>query len=758
MREFPQEALLSSVMARNELKSGQIDALAARLAAFHASAASAPPSSAYGRPEGVLQVALDNFAALVPLAGANRTALRALERWTREEHAARAGAFAQRHAGGAIRECHGDLHLANVALIGGEPTMFDCIEFNDAMRWIDPMSEVAFTAMDLEHRGRADLAHRFVSAYLEHTGDYAGCAVLRFYRVYRAMVRAKVAGLRAAQLPSGDARAQAMSEVRAYVELASRCVEPHERCLVVMHGPSGCGKSTLAQFVVERTGAIRIRTDVERKRLAGLPAGARTSSAFGSGLYGDDMSRRTYEHALRCARDVLDGGFVALVDGAFLRKWQRDAASAEAATKRAAFLIVDCIAARETLQARVAARAAAGTDASEATLDVLAHQLESEEPLAVQELPQAIACRTDGPMVTLFSAGAWREVIERVRRPAPAPRHAVAQAQDDTTFADRLVFLSRPGAHVRSATVETIETPASWVFLTERDAYKLRKPLHDAHTDLRSLQARERNGIEQLAANRRFGTDVHLGLAALKRRADGRMRLDGEGETVDWLVRMRRLQTERMLDRLLPASRLDARDFEPLMRLLVGVYRRDGTAFTEDDYRRRLMDGICAQENALLRPESGSPRALVRQVADRQRAFAQHTGHLLDRVRAFRIVEGHGDLVPGHVCLEHEPRVIGAPECARGSRICDAADELALLALECERLGAPEARHAIFEAYERVSGDRPPPALIEFYESMRACRRAILAAPQAARYLDLALEHVTRCTAARYPRSPASRD
>ena len=230
-----------------------------------------------------------------------------------------------------MREGHGDLHLNNIAVIDGEVTVFDCIEFNDELRWIDVMSEVAFTTMDLADRGRPDLAHRFVNAYLELTGDYAGLAVLPFYLVYRAMVRAKIACLRSGQLPAGDERAALVAEYRGYVDLATHYARPPRPAILVTHGLSGSGKTTLTQGLLEAIGAIRIRTDVERKRLHGLDAQARSGSGLDEGLYTADATERTYRRALELAEGVAAAGGVAIVDGTFLKRWQRDLFRARAA-------------------------------------------------------------------------------------------------------------------------------------------------------------------------------------------------------------------------------------------------------------------------------------------------------------------------------------------------------------------------------------------------------------------------------------------
>ncbi|MGH8802162.1 MAG: AAA family ATPase [Casimicrobiaceae bacterium] len=419
MCEFPQDALLSSVLARGELNRGHIDALIVHLAAFHRDAAVAAAGSTQGDPGRILDLALANFCEIAPLLSPpDRTTIVALEAWTRREHKARTGEFARRQAEGAIRECHGDLHLANIVLIGGQPTLFDGVEFNDAMRWIDVVSEVAFTIMDLEHRGERGLACRLLSGYLEGTGDYAGCAVLRFYLVYRAMVRAKVACLRAQQLTDSDARSAAWNEFHAYLALAAGYTDLPRCMLMVMHGLSGCGKSWLSERLVECVGAVRIRTDVERKRLAGLAANARSGSSLDSGLYAPETTHRIYEHALTCAGAVVEGNFAVVVDATFLQRWQRRLARDQAHRLGAGFLLIDCTASMATLRTRLVARAQGVDDASEAGLSVLEHQVATREVLGRDELCQTIACDTEDAQV---AANACRAIGERIGLTASSP-------------------------------------------------------------------------------------------------------------------------------------------------------------------------------------------------------------------------------------------------------------------------------------------------------------------------------------------------
>jgi len=413
MREFPQDALASRMLSRGTLTVGHLDALVAQVAAFHGRVERAAAGAPYGTPETVLSVALQNFAQIRPLQDdpQDRATLEALHDWTEREFEARLPAFRQRREAGFVRECHGDLHLGNIAVIDGEITIFDCIEFNDELRWIDVMSEVAFTVMDLADRGRSDLAHRFQNAYLEITGDYGGLVVYRFYLVYRALVRAKVACLRAAQLLMGDAKAALVAEYRGYVALAQRYAQSQPPAILVTHGLSGCGKTTLTQALLEMTGAIRIRTDVERKRLHGMSAGTRSGSAVDAGLYTPDATARTYRRALALAEGVAAAGRIAIVDGTFLRRWQRDLFRARASELATPFAIVEFEAGETALRARIAERAARATDASEADLAVLDQQMRSQEALGADERAQAIRFDAESPLDRARDPASWRAVF-----------------------------------------------------------------------------------------------------------------------------------------------------------------------------------------------------------------------------------------------------------------------------------------------------------------------------------------------------------
>ena len=392
MREFPQSALLDSALARGEVGAATIQALASRIAAFHAALTPAA-ISADAAAAAALAPALENVKRMLPLldAPADIAVLGAVRDWTQHQQRLRSGQFGARGRAGRVRECHGDLHLGNLALIDGVATPFDCIEFNPALRWMDVVSEVAFLVMDLEAHGRRDLACTFLNSYLEAGGDYAGVAVLPFYLVYRAMVRAKIGLIRASQLAASERQdPRALHAYDHYLALAASYTKPRCGAVIITHGLSGAGKTTLTQGALAALGAIRVRSDVERKRLHGLSGLARTQSAPGAGIYAPDVTARTYAQLAQHARSIAGAGYPVIVDATFLKRAQRTAFRALAHELGVPFAIADFPAAPEVLRARVAARAAQGGDASEAELAVLETQLATCEALSADELGLAI--------------------------------------------------------------------------------------------------------------------------------------------------------------------------------------------------------------------------------------------------------------------------------------------------------------------------------------------------------------------------------
>jgi aminoglycoside phosphotransferase family enzyme/predicted kinase len=409
MKQFPAEGMLEQVLARGELSPEMIDEIAQQTAQFHAGLPPADPDGRFGQPPSIIGPALQNFDQLAGLlhSTADLEALARLRAWTQQQHARLGGVFARRLAEGFVRECHGDLHLGNMVLVEGRVRIFDAIEFNAELRWIDLMSEVAFLMMDLLQRAQPALAYRFVNAYLERTGDYAGVSVLRYYLVYRALVRAKVAAIRADQADTPAQQQQALlRKCQAHLRLADTIVQDTHGGIVIHHGVSGSGKTWASQVVLETAGAIRVRSDVERKRMHGLAAGARTGARVEAGIYRIDATAAVYERLLQLARAVVEAGFLVLVDASFLKRAQRDLFRDLAKGLGVGFAIADFHASEDVLRARVAAREELGRDASEAGLEVLDYQLRSQEPLRDDEAHCAVSFATDSMTVTDLRAQA----------------------------------------------------------------------------------------------------------------------------------------------------------------------------------------------------------------------------------------------------------------------------------------------------------------------------------------------------------------
>ena len=388
MRRFPASKQMDRLVTSNKILPQHLDSLAATIADFHRSLPGTDDHSSYGTAEAVYRAMQQNFEQLAPLLAhqPEEENLAVLRRASEHEYAACRHLFEQRRLLGYVRECHGDLHLGNIVLIEGQPVPFDCIEFNPELRWIDVMNEVAFTVMDLLHHQRAALAYRFLNHYLELTGDYTGIAVLNFYISYRAMVRAKVSAIRASQSAQAPrVIVEARVNCTEYLDLASRCYARKQPALIITHGLPGSGKTTFAQIALERLQAIRLRSDVERKRLFGLSPLADSRVGSGIDLYGTDATQRTYSRLLDLARELLGAGYTVIVDAAFLKQNEREIFCQLAEELSLPFVIASVQAGKETLRARIKQRQQAANDASEADITVLEKLLLTYQPLSMKE-------------------------------------------------------------------------------------------------------------------------------------------------------------------------------------------------------------------------------------------------------------------------------------------------------------------------------------------------------------------------------------
>jgi hypothetical protein len=401
MHQFPQQAMLESVLNRGELREEQIDQLADDLACFQATAAKAPADGPYGSPNAVRDPVMANFAALesaparLASGGADSRAVAALERlrrWAEKEWQRLRPHFQRRLAAGRVREGHGDLHLGNMVVLADRITVFDCLEFSDTLRWIDVISDLAFLVMDLQEHGQPRLAMRLLNRWLEQSGDWDAMDLWRWYGCYRALVRAKVAAL------GGGAA------LHGYLRCAEQLINPRPCSLAITTGVSGLGKSRHSLAVAERLGWMRLRSDVERKRMFGLWGIPRRSERSGN-PYTSAVSEELFAKRLpEIAEQLLRAGHAVVVDATFLRQQDRQRMADLAQQLGVPFLILQPLAPIEMARARIRNRLRHGRDASDADEAVLLEQLNLFEPLNAQENSFCIQVQANSDPDQLASA------------------------------------------------------------------------------------------------------------------------------------------------------------------------------------------------------------------------------------------------------------------------------------------------------------------------------------------------------------------
>ncbi|MFJ5300834.1 AAA family ATPase [Pseudomonas sp. NPDC088368] len=377
IRQFPQDGLLSTLQAKGELTTAHIDDIARQIAEFHMSTPRVLSENPLGSPEYAMAPVTQNFEQILPFLTekADLIQLNALEAWANASYERLKPLMGRRKTDGFIRECHGDIHLGNITLIDGKVVIFDCIEFNEPFRMTDVYADIGFLAMDLEDRGLKSLSRRLISQYLEHTGDYEGLELLNFYKAYRALVRAKVALFSLSADADHVQRATTLRQYRNYANLAESYSAIPSNFLAITHGVSAVGKSHVAMRLVEALGAVRLRSDVERKRLFG----------DSQDLYSADVSRKTYQRLNELAAVVLHAGFPVVIDATFLKLDQRQATAKVAEATGAPFLILDCAAPKAVIQGWLAQRQAQNSDPSDATMEIIEAQLANREPLTADE-------------------------------------------------------------------------------------------------------------------------------------------------------------------------------------------------------------------------------------------------------------------------------------------------------------------------------------------------------------------------------------
>lgn len=370
MRAFDAKATLDQLP---DITETQVDAIADAMARFHAQAPGIDPDSSLGSAAQITETVRNNLQELHGLLPGD-AAIADLHAWTEHELEKLSGFFAARKAAGMIKDGHGDLHLGNIAWDHGKPLIFDCIEFSETLRGIDVINEMAFLFMDLCARGDEPLAWRMLNRYLEFTGDYAGTKGLRFYSLYRALVRAKIS-----KHQNKD------SDGHRYLKLALALIKPGPPQLLLMHGHSGSGKTYWSQKILQERGMVRLRSDVERKRL------------FTADRYLPQATEATFHRLHDLAQELLLAGVAVIVDATFLKRPLRTMFMGLADRLHAPVHIVDVAATPKECRQRIRARITQDNDASEADLEVLDLQLKTSDPLSDKEKtlvlsPQQLVC------------------------------------------------------------------------------------------------------------------------------------------------------------------------------------------------------------------------------------------------------------------------------------------------------------------------------------------------------------------------------
>jgi len=402
MRRFDQDLRLDRQLEAGLLTVADMKELGQSIAIRHAAAARAKTADRERLVRQAIHFVWENFDHLHGIADDDEFAF--LNDWTARELEQREALLWRRFDDGFVRDCHGDLHLGNLVRLPGGITTFDCIEFNADLRYTDVYADVGFLVMDLTEKGHPDLAAHFLNRYLERSGDYPGAVLLDLYFVYRCLVRAKVAAIRSREREDDAERESDVREAREYCAMARRQAQKQEPVLVVMCGLSGSGKTWLSERLMAALPAIRIRSDIERKRLFGIGETAPSGSGLAAGIYSAQASAATYATLFDYAARLLWSGHSVILDATFLDAAGRDAARRVGAAAGCSTVLVRAQAADTVLRDRIRQRASRTDEASEAGLAVLEHQLATADALETGEGAIAVDTDSDVDLVELVSA------------------------------------------------------------------------------------------------------------------------------------------------------------------------------------------------------------------------------------------------------------------------------------------------------------------------------------------------------------------
>lgn len=406
MRRFDERDTFSEQIARAALQHRDIDQIAQKLAHFHLHAADRPPRATLGsaaRTGEQLDAVLRTLERIAPTRISGD-----FGDWYRREIERHRAHFETRRTQRFVKACHGDLHLGNIVRRRGDLACFDCVEFSDELRWIDIAADIAFLVMDLLAHERGDLATRLLNGWLSSTGDYAGLAALRLYVVYRALVRALVAALKQQGQRRDDEAAAAFD---AYLRLAVRLTAPASPFLILCHGFSGSGKSAASEALAQRLGAVRLSSDVERKR----PMRGDGDRPVISAHYTDDDIDNNYARLRTLAEMTLGAGCPVIVDATFLKRAHRASFIELARDRSIPVFIATFFADFPVLEQRLKRRAGLGPQPSDANEDVLRLQMEQAEALTYEESRIEVVFGTEVPPASFDDASFWRALLTRLK-------------------------------------------------------------------------------------------------------------------------------------------------------------------------------------------------------------------------------------------------------------------------------------------------------------------------------------------------------
>ena len=395
MRQFGQEHLFDRLQEQGELAPELLTDLARQVAAFHDQLPAVPDEKPLGTPEAVFAAMQENFDQIRPMIDDSDLLMQLdnLQAWTESTFERHRELIARRRESGMVRECHGDLHLANITRFEDAVTVFDCIEFNEPFRWIDVINDLAFLLMDLESRGESALANQVLNTYLEYRDDFEALPLLPLYKAYRAMVRAKIALFTMGNPGLTDAeKADLMQRYRAYAQLAEDYGTIPNHYLLATTGLSASGKTCVSAAMANELGLIRLRSDVERKRLHGLAPLDSSRSPTGGNLYTEEATEKTYQRLAELASHVLAAGFPVIVDAASLKQKERALLASIAEDQGVPFALIHCEAPEDLRREWIRNRKG---DASEATEELLDAQQTWFEPLTAEEKSHTIHLHTD---------------------------------------------------------------------------------------------------------------------------------------------------------------------------------------------------------------------------------------------------------------------------------------------------------------------------------------------------------------------------